>query len=165
MRAERAQTHGERQGHRGGNHDGMCLHRKTRHFVYNARSHSSIAEDIDVAGESIQRVRPGKRLSDAVVHGSTIYLAGQVATDPAVDVRAQAKDVLAQIDRLLGELGSSKSRLLSVTIYLTDMADFAAMNEVWDAWVPQGDLPARATVQARLARPEYRIEIQAIAAR
>lgn len=118
-----------------------------------------------MAVETIQRVHPGKRLSDAVVHGSTIYLAGQVASDPAADIRAQARDVLAQIDRLLGELGSGKTRLLSVTIYLTDMADFAAMNEVWDAWVPRGDLPARATVQAKLARPEYRIEIQAIAAR
>jgi enamine deaminase RidA (YjgF/YER057c/UK114 family) len=99
------------------------------------------------------------------VHGSTIYLAGQVASDPAADVGAQAKDILGQIDRLLDELGSSKARLLSVTIYLVDMADFAAMNEVWDAWVPKDNLPARATVQARLARPEYRIEIQAIAAR
>jgi enamine deaminase RidA (YjgF/YER057c/UK114 family) len=118
-----------------------------------------------VALEPIQRINPGKRLSDAVVHGSTIYLAGQVASDPGVDIRAQARDILAQIDRLLGGLGSSKNRLLSATIYLADMADFAAMNEVWDAWVPQGDLPARATVQAKLAKPEYRIEIQAIAAR
>lgn len=118
-----------------------------------------------MAADSIQRLHPGKRLSDAVVHGSTIYLAGQVASDPAADVGAQAKDILGQIDRLLDELGSSKARLLSVTIYLVDMADFAAMNEVWDAWVPKDNLPARATVQARLARPEYRIEIQAIAAR
>jgi len=113
----------------------------------------------------IQRINPGKRLSDAVVHGSTIYLAGQVASDPSVDIKAQARDILAQIDRLLGSLGSGKTRLLSVTIFLADMADFAAMNEVWDAWVPQGDLPARATVQAKLAKPEYRIEIQAIAAK
>ncbi len=122
-------------------------------------------KDSIVAGEPIQRINPGKRLSDAVAHGATIYVAGQVASDPGGDVRAQARDVLAQIDRLLGELGSGKARLLSVTIYLADMADFAAMNEVWDAWVPQGNLPARATVQAKLARPEYRIEIQAIAAR
>lgn len=118
-----------------------------------------------MAGEPIQRINPGKRLSDAVVHGATIYLAGQVASDPGGDVRAQARAVLAQIDRLLGELGSSKSRLLSATIYLAEMADFASMNEVWDAWVPQDALPARATVQAKLARPEYKIEIQAIAAR
>ena len=118
-----------------------------------------------MALEPIQRINPGKRLSDAVVHDSTIYLAGQVATDPSVDIKAQARDILAQIDDLLGELGSSKNRLLSATIYLADMADFAAMNEVWDAWVPQDNLPARATVQAKLARPEYRIEIQAIAAK
>ncbi len=118
-----------------------------------------------MAQDSIQRVHPGKRLSDAVVHGSTIYLAGQVASDPSVDIKAQARDILAQIDRLLGELGSSKQRLLTVTIYLADMSDFPSMNEVWDAWVPQGALPARATVEAKLARPEYRIEIQAIAAR
>jgi enamine deaminase RidA (YjgF/YER057c/UK114 family) len=72
--------------------------------------------------------------------------------------------VLAQIDRLLEEAGSDKRRLLSATIYLADMADYAAMNEVWDAWVPQGETPARATVQARLAHPAYRVEIQAVAA-
>jgi enamine deaminase RidA (YjgF/YER057c/UK114 family) len=118
-----------------------------------------------VALEPIQRINPGKRLADAVVHGSTIYLAGQVATDASADIAAQARDILAQIDRLLAGLGTSKHRLLSATIYLADMADFAAMNEVWDAWVPQGSLPARATVEAKLARPEYRIEIQAIAAK
>ena len=115
--------------------------------------------------DPIQRINPGKRLSDAVVHGSTIYLAGQVASDPGADIKGQARDILAQIDRLLGGLGSSKQRLLSATIYLADMADFAAMNEVWDAWAPKGNLPARATVEAKLAKPEYRIEIQAIAAK
>jgi len=118
-----------------------------------------------VAGEPIQRINPGKRLSDAVVHGQTIYLAGQVASDPSVDIKAQVRDVLAQIDALLAGLGSSKQRLLSATIYLVDMADFAAMNEVWDAWVPKDNLPARATVQAQLANAAYRIEIQAIAAK
>ena len=126
---------------------------------------ASSFKDSIVAVEPIQRIHPGKRLSDAVVHGSTIYLAGQVASDPSVDIKAQARDILGQIDRLLGELGSSKQRLLTVTIYLADMADFASMNEVWDAWVPPGNLPARATVEAKLAKPEYRIEIQAIAAR
>jgi enamine deaminase RidA (YjgF/YER057c/UK114 family) len=118
-----------------------------------------------MAVEPIERINPGKRLSDAAVYGATIYLAGQVASDPSLDIRGQARDILTQIDRLLLNLGSSKLRLLSATIYLADMADFAAMNEVWDAWVPQGDLPARATVEAKLARPEYKIEIQAIAAR
>ena len=118
-----------------------------------------------MAAEPIQRINPGKRLSDAVVHGPTIYLAGQVASDPSADVKAQTRDILTQIDRLLDGLGSSKRQLLSATIYLADMADYSAMNEIWDAWVPHGDLPARATVQAKLAKPEYRIEIQAIAAR
>jgi enamine deaminase RidA (YjgF/YER057c/UK114 family) len=126
-------------------------------------------EDSTVAQEPsldpIQRINPGKRLSDAVVHGSTIYLAGQVASDPGADIKGQARDILAQIDRLLGSLGSSKQRLLSATIYLADMGDFAAMNEVWDAWAPRANLPARATVEAKLAKPEYRIEIQAIAAK
>jgi len=122
-------------------------------------------KDSTVALEPIQRINPGKRLSDAIVHDSTIYLAGKVATEPSVDIKAQARDILAQIDHLLVRLGSSKNRLLSVTIYLADMTDFAAMNEVWDAWVPQNALPARATVQAKLAKPEYRIEIQATAAR
>lgn len=117
-----------------------------------------------MTSDTIKRVHPGKRLSDAVVHGSTIYLAGQVASDPTADIGGQARDVLAQIDRILGELGSSKARLLSATIYLADMADYAAMNAVWDAWVPKSDLPARATVEAKLARPEFKIEIQAIAA-
>jgi enamine deaminase RidA (YjgF/YER057c/UK114 family) len=118
-----------------------------------------------VPADTIQRVHPGKRLCDAVVHGATIYLAGQVASDTSGDVKVQARDVLGQIDRLLGELGSDKRKLLSCTIYLADMGDFAAMNEVWDAWVPKDALPARATVEAKLAAAGYRIEIQAIAAR
>jgi enamine deaminase RidA (YjgF/YER057c/UK114 family) len=117
-----------------------------------------------VAAHFIQRIRPGKRLAEAVVYGPTIYLAGQVASDPGLDITGQTRDVLAQIDRLLADNGSNRSQLLSVTIYLADMADFAAMNAVWDAWVPPENLPARATVEARLARPEYRVEMQAIAA-
>lgn len=115
----------------------------------------------------IRRIEPGKRLSDAVVFSGnerqTIYLAGQVASDPSQDVRAQTRDILAQIDTILAGQGSDKTRLLSATIYLADMGDYGAMNEVWDAWVPSNEPPARATVQARLAKPEYRIEIQAIA--
>jgi enamine deaminase RidA (YjgF/YER057c/UK114 family) len=121
-----------------------------------------------VSSSYIRRIEPGKRLSDAVVFAGnqrqTIYLAGQVATDPSLDIKAQTTDILAQIDSLLEGQGSDKSKLLSATIYLADMNDYAAMNEVWDAWVPADEPPARATVQARLARPEYRIEIQAIAA-
>jgi enamine deaminase RidA (YjgF/YER057c/UK114 family) len=114
---------------------------------------------------AIQRYHVGKRLADMVVHGSTIYLAGQVADDVKADVTGQARQVLAHIDRLLAEAGSDKTKILSATIYLLDIADFAAMNAVWEAWVPQGQTPARATVQARLAAPEYKIEVQLIAAR
>src|SRR5207248_9812172 len=106
----------------------------------------------------------GTRLATMFVQAGTIYLAGKVADDLSADITTQAKQVLAQIDRLLGEAGSNKSRILSATIYLPDMNDFAAMNAVWEAWVPAGQPPARATVQAKLAAPGYKIEIQVIAA-
>jgi enamine deaminase RidA (YjgF/YER057c/UK114 family) len=92
------------------------------------------------------------------------WLAGQVAEDPTADLAAQARSVLSQIDALLAEIGSDKTHILSATIYLADIRDFAAMNVVWDAWVPQGHTPARATVEAQLANPAYRIEIQVVAA-
>ncbi|CAG0981965.1 2-aminomuconate deaminase [Burkholderiales bacterium] len=116
---------------------------------------------------SIKRHHVGKRLSAMVVHEATgtIYLAGQVADDPKADLATQTRQVLAAIDRLLAEAGSDKAKLLSATIFLPDMADFAAMNAVWEAWVPQGHTPARATVQAKLADPDLKVEIQAIAAR
>jgi enamine deaminase RidA (YjgF/YER057c/UK114 family) len=113
---------------------------------------------------TIQRHHVGKRLADMVVHGGTIYLAGQVADDLNADITTQARQVLARIDRLLGEAGSGKDRMLSATIYLPDMADFAAMNAVWEAWIVPGQAPARATVQAKLAASGYKIEIQVIAA-
>jgi enamine deaminase RidA (YjgF/YER057c/UK114 family) len=113
---------------------------------------------------TIQRHHVGKRLADMVVHGGTIYLAGQVADDLNADIATQARQVLARIDRLLAEAGSAKDRMLSATIYLPDMADFAAMNAVWEAWIVPGQPPARATVQAKLAASGYRIEIQVIAA-
>ena len=113
---------------------------------------------------TLQRYHVGKRLADMVVHNGTIYLAGQVADDLNADVSTQARQVLANVDRLLAEVGSDKSKALSVTIYLPDMGDFAAMNAVWDGWVPAGQAPARATVQAKLAAPGYKIEIQVIAA-
>jgi enamine deaminase RidA (YjgF/YER057c/UK114 family) len=116
----------------------------------------------------IERHHTGKRMSDIVVFtpaGERIaWLAGQVAADPTADITGQAKSVLAQIDALLAEIGSDKTQILSATIYLPDIKDFAAMNAVWDAWVPQGHTPARATVEARLASPAYRIEIQVVAA-
>lgn len=113
----------------------------------------------------IQRLHVGRRMSQAVIHGNTVYLAGQVADDTSGDVAAQTRQVLAAIDRLLAEAGTDKTRLLSATIYLPDIGTFAEMNSAWDAWVPEGHTPARATVQAALAAPEYRVEIQVIAAR
>ena len=113
---------------------------------------------------TIQRHHVGKRLSGMVLHGGTIYLAGQVADDLNADIATQARQVLARIDQLLAEGGSGKDRMLSATIYLPDMADFAAMNTVWEAWIVPGQAPARATVQAKLAATGYKIEIQVIAA-
>jgi enamine deaminase RidA (YjgF/YER057c/UK114 family) len=104
-------------------------------------------------------------MSQAVIHGQTVYLAGQVAADPAVDVAGQTAQVLEAIDRLLAEAGTDKTRILSATIYLADIATFPEMNLIWDAWVPRSHTPARATVEARLAAPAYKVEIQVIAAR
>ncbi len=112
----------------------------------------------------IERRHVGKRLSETVVFTPAgerlVYLAGQVAEDPKADMKTQTKQVLAAIDRLLSEVGSDKTRLLSATLYLPDMRDFAALNELWEAWVVPGHTPARATVQAALAGPGYKIEIQ-----
>ena len=116
----------------------------------------------------IERHRTGKRMSDIVVFmpaGERVaWLAGQVAADPTADITGQTQSVLAQIDALLAEIGSDKTQILSATIYLPDIKDFPLMNAVWDAWVPQGHTPARATVEARLASPAYKIEIQVVAA-
>ncbi len=114
---------------------------------------------------SIQRFHVGPRLSEMAVHAGTIYLAGQVADDPTQDIAGQTRQVLAAIDRLLAEAGSDKTRILSTTIYIADMAEFSGMNSVWDSWVVQGGTPPRATVQAKLAKPEYKVEIQVIAAK
>ena len=113
---------------------------------------------------SITRFDQGSRMSQAVVHGDTIYLAGQVAL-PGKSVTEQTKAVLAQVDALLDRTGSDKQHLLSATIWLADMADFAEMNAVWDAWIADGAAPARATGEAKLATPDYRVEIIVIAAR
>ena len=98
-------------------------------------------------------------MSQAVICNGMVFLAGQVAEDTRQDVGGQTRQVLAAIDRLLAEAGSDKSRLVSAQIFLADMADFAAMNKVWEAWVVPGQTPARATVQAAMAAPEYRVEI------
>jgi enamine deaminase RidA (YjgF/YER057c/UK114 family) len=117
----------------------------------------------------IERRNAGKRLSDVVIYtpppgGRLVWLAGQVAEDPKQGIAEQAKSVLSQIDRLLAEAGTDKRHILSATIYLPSMSDFAAMNAVWEAWVPAGETPARATVEAKLAHPDYRVEIQVVAA-
>ena len=112
----------------------------------------------------IKRINVGKRMCDAAVHNGVVYLAGQVADDTSQDVKGQTAQVLATIDRLLGEAGSDKTRMLQVQIFLSDIANFPAMNEVWDAWVPQGHTPPRATIESRLATPAYLVEIKVIAA-
>ena len=115
---------------------------------------------------SIQRHEVGARMSKAVVHGNTVYLAGIVANEPkGKSVTEQTKDIVAQIDGLLAKAGSDKAKLLSATIYITDMANFSEMNSVWDTWVSAGNTPARATVEAKLATPDYKVEIMVIAAR
>ena len=115
---------------------------------------------------TIERRHVGKRLSGLVIHhaAGTAYFAGQVAGDPTADVSGQTRQVLKLIDSLLAEAGSDKTKILSATIFLPDMGDFAAMNAVWEEWVVPGQTPARATVEAKLASPEYRVEIQVVAA-
>ena len=115
----------------------------------------------------IERRHVGKRLSEAVIftpgNERIVFLAGQVADDKGANMTTQTKQVLASIDRLLAEVGSDKSRLLSATIFLPDMADFPALNEVWEGWAVPGQTPARATVEAALAHPDYKVEIQVVA--
>jgi enamine deaminase RidA (YjgF/YER057c/UK114 family) len=113
---------------------------------------------------TIERIECGARMSQAVVHGDTVYVAGQVNKD-VPDVHGQTVAILKQIDDLLAKAGSSKSRILSATIYLADIKTFADMNKAWDAWVPALATPARATVEAKLAAPEYVVEIAVIAAK
>jgi len=113
---------------------------------------------------AIERIDAGARMSQAVIHGSTVYLAGQVGA-PGESVTAQTREVLANIEDLLARTGSAKSKILSATIWLADMADFAEMNAVWDAWIDGKDAPARATGEAKLATPDYKVEIIIVAAR
>ena len=112
----------------------------------------------------IKRIETGPRMSQAVIHGSTVYLAGQVAADTKLDVTGQTRQVLSEIDRLLAAAGTDKTRILSATVYLANIGSFAAMNAAWDGWAPAGHTPARATVEARLATPDYLVEIVVIAA-
>jgi len=113
---------------------------------------------------TITRIDSGPRMSQAVVHGDTVYLAGQVGA-PGESVTAQTKAIVAQIEDLLARTGSDKSKILSATIWLADMADFAEMNAVWDVWIDGKDAPARATGEAKLATPDYKVEIIIVAAR
>lgn len=110
----------------------------------------------------IKRIKPGDRMSQAVVHNSVVYTAGQVAEGDSV--ADQTTDILAKIDELLAEAGTSKENMLTATIWLSDIATFAEMNAIWDAWVPKGNTPARACVESKLARSDLLVEIQVSAA-
>lgn len=112
----------------------------------------------------IQRFDVGPRLSEMAVHNGTVYLAGQVPEDATQDIGGQTRQVLGCVDALLARAGTDKSRILMAQIFLADLADFEGMNEVWDAWVAAGHAPPRATVQAALAKKEWRIEIVVTAA-
>jgi len=112
----------------------------------------------------VQRFDVSPRLSEMAIHNGTIYLAGQVPEDPTLDIEGQTRQVLAAIDALLARAGSDKTKLLMVQIFIADLADFDGMNRAWDAWVPAGHTPPRATVQARLAQPGWKVEIVATAA-
>ena len=113
---------------------------------------------------TIERISPNNRMSKIVKHNGTAYLCGQVAKDRNADIHTQVTGMLEKVDELLETAGSSRDRILSATIYLADMADFKALNEVWDNWVPEGTAPARACVQAQMASPELLVEISVIAA-
>ncbi|HVI16060.1 MAG TPA: RidA family protein [Pseudolabrys sp.] len=114
----------------------------------------------------IERHETGPRMSKAVIHGDTVYLAGIVADSPKdKSIAEQTSSILSQIDGFLAMVGTNKTKLLSANIWITDMANFAEMNMVWDAWVSPGNTPARATVEAKLASPDYKVEIMVVAAR
>ena len=112
----------------------------------------------------VQRFEVGARMSEMAVHNGVCYLAGQVASTDAPGIEAQTAEVLAAVDRLLAQAGSDKTKVLRAQIYLADLADFAGMNKIWDQWVVAGHTPPRATVQAALAKPEWKVEIVVTAA-
>jgi enamine deaminase RidA (YjgF/YER057c/UK114 family) len=114
---------------------------------------------------SITRHHTNQRMSQIVIHGDTVYLAGQVAADASADITVQTQQVLQKIDTLLAEAGSDKSKILSAQIWIASMGHFAQMNEVWDAWVAEGHAPGRACIEARLASPDLLVEVGIIAAR
>ena len=112
----------------------------------------------------LKRLHVGARLSEIAVHRGTVYLAGQVPDDASQDIQGQTRQVLAMVDRLLAEAGSDNTRILMAQIFLKDIAEINAMNVVWDAWMPAGHAPPRATVQAVLSNPAWKIEIVVTAA-
>jgi len=113
----------------------------------------------------IKRMEAGRRFCQVVAHGDTVYVAGQVAAKPVPSVKKQTQQILKQIDQLLKTAGTSKKNLLMVNVWLTDIRSFDEMNEAWDAWIVKDNMPARATVEAKLAGTQYLVEIAAIAAR
>ena len=123
---------------------------------------SKISQDKDVI--MVQRFDVGDRLSEMAIHNGVVYLAGQIPEDPNLDIEGQTLQVLQAIDRLLARAGTEKRKLLMVQIYLVDLKDFEGMNRVWDRWVVPGHTPPRATVQANLASPKWRLEVVATAA-
>ena len=114
---------------------------------------------------SIQRHDSGARMSQTVIHGDTVYLAGQVADDTSAGVKGQTEQILAKIDARLAAAGSDKSKLLSAQLWISDMRHFNEMNAAWDAWISPGNAPARACVEAQLAAPQFQVEIMVIAAK
>lgn len=113
---------------------------------------------------TIERIRPGRRFAAAVAWQGTVHVSGQVASDLDADVSGQTRQILAGIEDILAAAGTDKSRILQMTVYLADIGDFGAMNAVWDDWVDREQLPARVTIEARLATPRIRVEISAVAA-
>lgn len=112
----------------------------------------------------IKRLHVGKRMSEVAIHNGTVYLAGQIAEDSSQDIEGQMREVLGHVDRLLAEAGSDKTCILMAQVFISDLANFAGMNAVWDEWVAQGHTPPRATVEARLANPEWLVEVCVTAA-
>lgn len=113
---------------------------------------------------NIRRAHVGARLSETAVYNGTVYLAGQVPEDTSKDIRGQTREVLGMVDRLLQEAGSDKSRILMAQVFLANLSDLDGMNDAWDEWVAPGNAPPRATVQALLANPAWRIEVVITAA-
>ncbi len=117
-----------------------------------------------MSSDRITRLHVGPRLSEVAIFNGTVYLAGQIAEKPKADAYEQTVEVLGHVDRLLAEAGSDKRHILSATVYLASMKHYAEMNRAWDGWVESGATPPRATVEAKLAKPEFMVEIQVVAA-